>query len=91
MIVSLFTNVPTDLAVKSITKRWHLISNNTNIPFEELLIAINMILDFTYFMLTTIFVKQIYGISMGSSLSDNTIANLVIQNIEILALNFLSF
>jgi len=50
-----------------------------------------MILGSTYFMLTTIFVKQIYGISMGSSLSDNTIANLVIQNIEILALNFLSF
>jgi len=40
-VVSLFTNVPTELIGNSIVKRWNHISQNTKIPIDEFIMAIS--------------------------------------------------
>ncbi|KYN50004.1 hypothetical protein ALC62_00031, partial [Cyphomyrmex costatus] len=49
-VVSLFTNIPLDLATDSVVRRWDLISKNTKIPLEEFIIAFKLILNSTFFM-----------------------------------------
>jgi len=80
-VVSMFINIPIKLAVNSIKKRWHLIKNNTSIPYKEFLIGIRLILNSTYFKFNNKIYKQSFGIPMGSSLSP-LVADLVIQDIE---------
>jgi len=48
-VVSLFTNVPLDLVIEGIAKRWHLIKNKTSISYNEFLISLKLIMDSTYF------------------------------------------
>lgn len=48
-VVSLFTNISLDLAMISVRKRWREIKNNTNIPREKFLCAVEFVLNFTYF------------------------------------------
>jgi len=49
-VVSLFTNIPQDLAIEGISKRWTLIEKNTNIPMDEFIAAkINLIFNVFYF------------------------------------------
>lgn len=68
-VISLFTNVPTDSVVDSIAKRWNYISKKTNIPLDEFLIAVRLILNSTVFTFNNKFYKQIFGSPMGSPLS----------------------
>lgn len=85
-VVSLFTNVPIDLANNCIIKRWRLISRGTSLPMNEFLSAINLVLSSTFFMFNDCFYKQIFGAPMGSPLSP-IIADLVLQDLETIALN----
>jgi len=48
---------------------------------KEFLMAINMIVDFTYFTFNKKYYKQIFGTSMGSPLSPIS-ADIVLQDIE---------
>jgi len=48
-VVSLFTNVPLDLAIDSINKRWNYIERHTTISKNEFIRAIKFILDSTFF------------------------------------------
>jgi len=48
-VVSLFTNVPLDLAIKSVSVRWELIGRSIRIKKDEFLSAVNFILTSTYF------------------------------------------
>jgi len=79
--VSLFTNVPQDLAINSIVKRWSLIEQKTNIPKDEFLGAIELILSSTFFIFNKKIYRQTFGTPMGSPLSP-VIANLVLQDLE---------
>ena len=89
-VVSLFTNVPKDLAVESVTTRWELISQNTTIPFDEFLGALKLIIDSTFFKFNNICYKQIFGLPMGSPLSP-ILADLVMQDLECKAIKNLTF
>ncbi|XP_011865403.1 PREDICTED: uncharacterized protein LOC105560690, partial [Vollenhovia emeryi] len=80
-VVSLFTNVPLDLALESITKRWNLIEKNTKIPKHEFITAIKLLLHSTYFTFNGITYKQTFGTPMGSPISP-LIADLVMQDLE---------
>jgi hypothetical protein len=62
LMVSLFTNIPMDLVIKSIKKRWNEIQTNTSIPLNEFLIGINMVLNSTFFNFNHTVYKQIFGI-----------------------------
>ncbi|XP_072748549.1 uncharacterized protein [Anoplolepis gracilipes] len=89
-VISLFTNIPINLAVESISKRWQYITNNCNIPESEFLTAINLVLNSTYFVFNNKFYQQTFGTPMGSPLSP-IIADIVLQDIEEKALTLLNF
>jgi len=78
----MFINIPIDLALKSIEKRWDLISKNTSIPLNEFLIGIRLILNSTFFKFNDLIYQQTFGTPMSSPLSP-LIADLVIQDLEI--------
>jgi len=80
-VVSLFTNIPLDLALNSINKRWTEIETNTTIPMKEFLIRINLVLNSTFFKFNNTIYKQIYGTPMGSPLSP-IIAEIILRDIE---------
>jgi len=85
-VISFFINVPLDLAIDSISKRWTHIQHNTKIPKNEFLSALTFVLSSTYFTFNGIIYKQTYGTPMGSSLSP-VIADVVMQDLEIACLN----
>jgi len=65
-VVSLFTNVPLELAINGVSERWNYIHNNTHIPKNEFLTAVKFVLTSTYFLFNKIIYKQTYGTPMGS-------------------------
>jgi len=89
-VESLFTNVPIELALNSIERRWSSISHNTLIPLEDFKVAVSFVLNSTFFTFNGICYKQIFGTPMGSPLSP-VIADLVLQGLEIVAINNLPF
>lgn len=68
-VISLFTNIPLDLAINSLERRWHLIKNNTLLSKEEFFVALRFVFNSTYFQFNNKFYKQTYGAPMGSPLS----------------------
>jgi len=85
-VISLFTNVPLDLAIDSINNRWCNIQRNTKISKNEFLTAIKFVLSSTYFTFNNVIYKQTFGIPMGSPLSP-VIADIVMQDLETYCLN----
>jgi len=85
-VVSLFTNVPLDLALHSIEKRWINIGHLTKIPMNEFLTAVRFVLSSTFFTFNNIIYKQTHGTPMGSPLSP-IIADIVMQDLEENVLN----
>jgi len=85
----LFTNIPINLALDGLTDRWDRIRRGTNIPLDEFLKAVKMILDSTFFIFNHKIYKQKYGTPMGSALSP-IIANIVMDDLETRALKKLS-
>jgi len=80
-VISLFTNVPLNLALESISNRWSHICRSTKIPKSEFLNAIKIILDSTFFKFNNKIYKQNFGTSMGSPLSP-VIADIVMQDLK---------
>jgi len=48
-VISLFTNIPIDLALENVNNKWNHICRGTSIPKEEFINMVNMILDSTFF------------------------------------------
>ncbi|EFN68515.1 hypothetical protein EAG_00010, partial [Camponotus floridanus] len=44
-VVSLFTNIPTDLAMESISNRWQFLSEKCDIPKSDFLNGVKLILS----------------------------------------------
>jgi len=78
---SLFTNIPLDLAIKSVSSRWTYIQHNTKIPKNEFISTIEFILSSTFFTFNNIIYQQTFGTPMGSPLSP-IIADIVMQDLE---------
>ncbi|XP_011859689.1 PREDICTED: uncharacterized protein LOC105557131 [Vollenhovia emeryi] len=89
-VVSLFTNIPLDLAEDSITTRWTYISEKCAIPQEEFLKAIRFVLKSTYFSFNGKIYQQTFGTPMGSPLSP-IIADITMQDLENRAIELLNF
>ena len=80
-VVSMFTNIPIDLALLGIANRWSYIEKSTDIPKEEFMYLVKFILTSTYFTFDNKIYKQTFGTPMGSPLSP-IIADIVLQDIE---------
>jgi len=60
-VISLFTNVPLDLAINSVKNRWNFIEWFTKIPMVEFVSIVNFVLSSTFFTFNNVIYKQIYG------------------------------
>jgi len=80
-IASMYSNIPIELALGSVLRRWNVIEKNTSIPFQEFKRAISVILNSTFFKFNEEFYEQIFGLPMRSPLSP-ILADLVIQDLE---------
>lgn len=89
-VVSLYTNIPVDLAIHSINKNWGKIKDFTNLPKEEFVKAVEFCLTSTFFCFNDEFYSQVFGIAMGSPISA-CIANLVMEEVENEILSSLDF
>ena len=88
-VVSLFTKIPVNLA-KDVTieqlRNDVTLNERTEMTINDIEIALNFCLYNTYFKFQGKFYQQIFGVPMGSPISV-TIANLVMEHIEIKAIN----
>jgi len=76
-VVSLFTNVPVDLILEILEKKWSYIHDHTRLPKNEFISATKFILQSTFFHFNNKYYKQTFGVSMGSPLSP-IVADLVL-------------
>ncbi|XP_018364041.1 PREDICTED: uncharacterized protein LOC108761811 [Trachymyrmex cornetzi] len=89
-VVSLFTNVPLELAMEALSNRWGHIEKSCKIPKEKFLKTVQLILDSTYFTFDKQIYKQTFGTPMGSPLSP-IIADMVMQDLESRVLSTIEF
>jgi len=89
-VVSLFTNVPTDLALEIIKDKWSHIEAHTNLPQKEFVLAIKFVLESTFFHFNNCVYRQTFGAPMGSPLSP-VIADLILQRLESTILNDITY
>lgn len=89
-VVSLYTNIPIELALKLIEGKWGEIKKFTDIPLDEFQKAISLTLNSTYFSFKNTFYKQIDGCAMGSSIS-SVVAQLVLEELEAKIISELKF
>lgn len=68
-VVSLFTNIPVNLFLDIITKKWPSIQEHTSIPLEDFKQLASFVFESTYFTFDNRFYQQIFGTPMGSKVS----------------------
>ncbi|XP_055714925.1 uncharacterized protein LOC129809142 [Phlebotomus papatasi] len=77
-VVSLFTNVPIDIALKEIERRFHEIGPNTDLQKEDFLTLTKFCLTTGYFTYNGTVYSQLKGVAMGSPISP-IVADIVMQ------------
>ncbi|XP_062710541.1 uncharacterized protein LOC134288748 [Aedes albopictus] len=80
-VVSLYTNVPVDYALRCLEERWTEIEQHTNIDKESFIEAVKVVLESTFFVYRGTVYAQTFGVPMGSPLSP-VIANVVMEKLE---------
>lgn len=80
-VESLYTNIPTKLALAVIGKNWNSIKDHTTIEKRSTIKAVKLCLDSTCFIHNDTHYKQICGVAMGSPISP-VVANLVMENLK---------
>ncbi len=83
-VISLFTKIPVDLAIKVARKRLRqdvTLSQRTSMPIENIIDLLSFCLNTTYFVFDGIYYQQVFGTAMGSPVSA-VIANLVMEDVE---------
>lgn len=83
-VVSLFTNIPTYMAVDSAQRRLNVddtLSDRTNLSVQSIISLLHLCLDLTFFLFRGQYYQQLFGTAMGSPVS-LTVTNLVMKEIE---------
>jgi hypothetical protein len=68
-VVSLFTNIPVDLAIKVAAKRLRqdaTLLQRTSLPVEDIIDLLYFCLNATYFVFEGCYYQQVFGTAMGS-------------------------
>ncbi|XP_071579747.1 uncharacterized protein [Temnothorax nylanderi] len=91
-VVSLFMNVPTEMVLDSISRRWDYIVRNCKITKSEFFIAVKLILNSTFFVFNGKIYQQTFGVpkALHSPLSPIA-ADIVLQDLETKALEILKY
>ena len=89
-VISLFTNIPIDLALQVLHHRWNEIELHTKINRDDFLQAVKFVLNANVFSFNGVFYKQVFGTAMGSPISP-VIANLVMERLETISLTKVPF
>lgn len=89
-VVSLYTNILWDMALRGVEKRWPMIQKNTSILLDEFILALQFVFHSTFFTFNNKIYSQIFGAPMGSPLFP-ILASVVLQDLEVLALSKLNF
>ena len=83
-VVSLFTKVPVDFAIKVPEKRLRQnasLSQRTSLPGKDIISLLSFCLNAAYFVFESTFYRQVFGTVMGSPVSA-VVANLVMEDVE---------
>jgi len=83
------SNIPKELVLDGIKKRWDYISRVTKLSLLQFLHVVDLILSSTSFCFNEVFYEQIFGSLMGSPLS--LILDIVMEDLEIQCLKKLDF
>jgi len=86
-VISLFTNVPTELIIDIIDEKWSLIEKHSSFPKVELIRAIKLVLQSTFFVIIIITNKLS---EFPWDLPSLIVADLVLQKLEFNVINKLS-
>ncbi|XP_071579195.1 uncharacterized protein [Temnothorax nylanderi] len=89
-VTALFTNIPKELVIMGIKKRWDDISQNTKMNLTQFLHAVELVLGSTSFYFNGQAYEQIFGSPMGSPLSP-CLADIVMDDLETQCLASLDF
>jgi hypothetical protein len=89
-VTALFTNIPQELVMQAIEKRWYYIAQFTKFSLTQFLYAIELILSSTSFVFNGQVYEQIFGSPMGSPLSP-ILADIVMDDLEVHCLESLNF
>ena len=83
-VVSLFTKIPVDLAVKVAEERLRedaSLGQRTSLPVEDIIHLLSFCLKTTQFTYNGTYYQQVFGTAMGSPVSA-VIANMVMEDVE---------
>ena len=83
-VVSLFTKIPVDLAVKVVEERLRedaSLGQRTSLPVEDIIHLLSFCLKTTQFTYNGTYYQQVFGTAMGSPVSA-VIANMVMEDVE---------
>ena len=83
-VVSLFTKIPVDLAVKVAEERLRedaSLGQRTSLPVEDIIHLLSFCLETTLFAYNDTYYQQVFGTAMGSPVSA-VIANMVMEDVE---------
>lgn len=84
-VISLFINVPLDLAIDSVSRRWNHIGKNGPLPQDEFLSAFSAL----FFSFNSFYYQQTFDIPMSSLISP-IIDDIILEDLELKALEILS-
>lgn len=85
-VVSMYTSIPKQLVIETITKKWKDIKQHTIMSKNIFIEGIQLCLNANYFKYKMEFFEQINGLPMGAPLSA-ILANLVLEELETDCLN----
>lgn len=80
-VISLFTNIPTNVVIDIVDRKWHLIEDKVKIPLQRFTELLTFVFDNSYFQYQEDFYKQTYGLGMGNCLSP-ICSDLVMQDLQ---------